>query len=50
MNLKKPHILVVDDELDIRELVADILGDYNYAVTTAHDASAAPLGRSVGEV
>ena len=41
MNLKKPHILVVDDELDIRELVADILGDYNYAVTTAHDASAA---------
>ena len=41
MNIKKPHILVVDDELDIRELVADILGDYNYAVTTAHDASAA---------
>ena len=37
----KSHILVVDDELDIRELVADILEDYGYAVTTVHDASAA---------
>ena len=37
----RAHILVVDDELDIRELVADILEDYGYAVTTVHDAFAA---------
>lgn len=41
MNLGKNRILVVDDERDIRELIADILGDYDYAVTTVHDAAAA---------
>ncbi|MGD8958141.1 MAG: sigma-54 dependent transcriptional regulator [Chromatiaceae bacterium] len=35
------HILVVDDEPDIRELVRDILEDENYAVSTAEDAAAA---------
>jgi len=35
------HILVVDDEPDIRELVADILGDENYSVATAEDAAGA---------
>ena len=35
------HILVVDDEPDIRELVREILEDENYAVTTAEDAAAA---------
>lgn len=41
MNLEKKRILVVDDERDIRELIADILSDYDYAVTTVHDAAAA---------
>ena len=35
------HILVVDDEPDIRELVGDILGDENYSVATAEDAGSA---------
>jgi DNA-binding NtrC family response regulator len=35
------HILVVDDEPDIRELVRDILQDENYSVSTAEDAAAA---------
>jgi two-component system nitrogen regulation response regulator NtrX len=34
-------ILVVDDEVDIRELVAGILSDEGYAVRTAADADAA---------
>jgi two-component system nitrogen regulation response regulator NtrX len=34
-------ILVVDDEADIRELVAAILQDDGYAVRTAHNAEAA---------
>jgi two-component system nitrogen regulation response regulator NtrX len=34
-------ILVVDDEADIRELVAAILQDEGYAVRTAHNAEAA---------
>src|SRR5438874_12161892 len=34
-------ILVVDDEADIRELVAAILEDDGYAVRTAHNAEAA---------
>ena len=35
------HILVVDDEPDIRDLVRDILEDEKYSVTTAEDAAAA---------
>ena len=35
------HILVVDDEPDIRELVGDILGDENYSVAAAEDAAGA---------
>ncbi len=34
-------ILVVDDEVDIRELVAGILEDDGYSVRTAHSAEAA---------
>jgi two-component system, NtrC family, nitrogen regulation response regulator NtrX len=34
-------ILVVDDEADIRELVAGILQDEGYSVRTAHDSDAA---------
>lgn len=35
------HILVVDDEPDIRDLVRDILEDENFSVATAEDAAAA---------
>ena len=35
------HILVVDDEPDIRELVKDILEDEGYRVRTAEHAAAA---------
>ena len=36
-----PHILVVDDEPDIRELVKEILEDEHYSVTSAADGAAA---------
>ena len=37
--MSENHILVVDDEPDIRALVKDILEDEGYQVTTAKDAS-----------
>jgi two-component system nitrogen regulation response regulator NtrX len=37
----KPDVLVVDDEVDIRELVAGILEDEGYSVRTAADSDAA---------
>ena len=37
--MSTPHILVVDDEPDIRDLVRDILEDEKYSVGTAEDAS-----------
>jgi len=36
-----PHILVVDDERDIRELLSEILVEEGYAVSVAADADAA---------
>jgi two-component system nitrogen regulation response regulator NtrX len=39
--LTAAHILVVDDEPDIRRLVQEILEDENYSVTTAEDAAVA---------
>ena len=39
------HILVVDDEPDIRELVQDILADEGYNVSTAKDANDADTKR-----
>lgn len=35
------HILIVDDEIGIRELLSDILTDEGYAVTTAENAASA---------
>ena len=35
-----PHILVVDDEPDIRELVKEILEDESYEVSVAADGAA----------
>ena len=37
--MSTPHILVVDDEPDIRDLVRDILEDEKYSVGTAEDAA-----------
>ena len=36
-----PHILVVDDERDIRELVKEILEDEGYEVSVAENGAAA---------
>lgn len=41
MNAKAAHILVVDDEPDIRRLVHEILEDEGYEVSTAENASQA---------
>lgn len=39
--MKQAHILVVDDEPDIRDLVSEILQDEGYRVTTAEDGETA---------
>ena len=39
--MSAPHILVVDDELDIRELIKEILEDEGYEVSTAENAQTA---------
>jgi DNA-binding NtrC family response regulator len=40
------HVLVVDDEADIRDLIKDILGDEGYGVTCAADAQEARDARA----
>jgi DNA-binding NtrC family response regulator len=40
-----PHVLVVDDEADIRSLIKDILGDEGFEVTSAADAAEARAAR-----
>jgi DNA-binding NtrC family response regulator len=40
-DMSKAHVLVVDDEPEIRELLADILRDEGYEVTLAADAAEA---------
>ncbi len=42
------NILVVDDEMGIRELLSEILGDEGHAVTTAENAQQARDARTVG--
>ena len=37
----QPHILIVDDEAEVRELLADFLSDYGCRVRTAANAGAA---------
>jgi len=44
MSFKGAHVLVVDDEPDIRELVCEILEDEEYEVSVAEDAAAAREG------
>lgn len=42
------NILVVDDEMGIRELLSEILGDEGHAVTTAENAQQAREARALG--
>ena len=44
--MSNPHILVVDDEADIRTSIQDILGDEGFDVTVAADATQATTERS----
>lgn len=44
--MTNPHVLVVDDEADIRGLIKDILTDESYGVTVAADASEARSARA----
>ncbi|NQV86420.1 MAG: sigma-54-dependent Fis family transcriptional regulator [Woeseiaceae bacterium] len=44
--MSNPHVLVVDDEVDIRALIQDILTDEGYGVSVAADATEARLARS----
>jgi Response regulator containing CheY-like receiver, AAA-type ATPase, and DNA-binding domains len=43
--MNKPHILVIDDEPDIRSLICDILEDEEYQVSTVDSAAAAQQAR-----
>ncbi len=43
--MSNPHVLVVDDEADIRALIQDILSDEGYGVTVAADARDARAAR-----
>ena len=40
--MSSPHILVVDDEPDIRSLLKEILEDEGYDISVAENASEAP--------
>ena len=44
--MSNPHVLIVDDEADIRALIQDILTDESYGVTVAADASEARNARA----
>ncbi len=44
--MSNAHVLVVDDEEDIRELISDILGDESYGVTVAANAAEARAARA----
>ena len=44
--MSNPHILVVDDEADIRALIKDILSDEGYGVTAAANAADAREART----
>ena len=47
--MSAPHVLVVDDEADIRALIKDILTDEGYEVTNAGDATEAREARQGGK-
>ena len=43
--MSTPHVLVVDDEDDIRALIDEILSEEGYEVTVAENAAAARASR-----
>jgi two-component system nitrogen regulation response regulator NtrX len=45
--MSNPHVLVVDDEADIRASIQDILSDESYEVTVAADAGEARAARTI---
>lgn len=47
--MSTPHVLVVDDEDDIRVLIKEILSDEGYEVTNAADAAEARAARQEGK-
>ena len=47
--MSQSHVLVVDDEADIRALIQDILSDEGYGVTVAADAAEARQARAQGK-
>ena len=47
--MSTPHVLVVDDEDDIRVLIKEILSDEGYEVTNAADAAEARAARQKGK-
>ncbi|MCH8060847.1 MAG: response regulator, partial [Proteobacteria bacterium] len=44
--MSSSHVLVVDDESDIRELISEILSDEGYGVVAAADANEARTARA----
>jgi len=44
--MSNPHVLVVDDEADIRELIKDVLSDESFGVTVAANANEARQARA----
>lgn len=47
--MNKPHVLVVDDEADIRVLIQEILADEGYGVTVAANAEEARKARAASK-
>lgn len=47
--MSTPHVLVVDDEDDIRALIQEILSEEGYKVTAAENAAAARAAREAGK-
>ena len=47
--MSNPHVLVVDDEDDIRALIQEILSDEGYGVTVAANAAEARTARTTGK-
>jgi DNA-binding NtrC family response regulator len=47
--MSTPHVLVVDDEDDIRALIDEILSEEGYEVTVAENAAAARAARDAGK-
>ena len=43
------NILVVDDEIGIRELLSEILGDEGHSITLAENAAQARTARAAGK-